>query len=78
MEGLLDFVLQQRCVQCHGAEVQMKGVRLDTPEQVALRAQLIYQQVVLQKLMPINNATQMTEAERALIARWYAAGASVQ
>ena len=71
-------VLQQRCVQCHGAQVQMKGVRLDTPEQVALRAQLIYQQVVLQKLMPINNATQMTEAERALIARWYAAGTPVR
>ncbi|WP_119965578.1 urate hydroxylase PuuD [Simplicispira lacusdiani] len=71
-------VLQQRCVQCHGAEVQMKGVRLDTPEQVAPRAPLIYQQVVLQKLMPMNNATQMTEAERALIARWHAAGAPVQ
>ncbi len=71
-------VLQLRCVQCHGAEVQMKGVRLDTPEQVAPRAQLIYQQVVLQKLMPMNNATQMTEAERALIARWHAAGAPVR
>lgn len=71
-------VLQQRCVQCHGAEVQMKGVRLDSPEQVAPRAQLIYQQVVLQKLMPMNNATQMTEAERALIARWHEAGAPVR
>ena len=56
----------------------MKGVRLDTPDQVAPRAQLIYQQVVLQKLMPMNNATQMTEAERALVARWYQAGAPVQ
>ena len=71
-------VLQQRCVQCHGPDVQMKGVRLDTPDQVAPRAQLIYQQVVLQKLMPMNNATQMTEAERALLARWYQAGAPVQ
>ncbi|NUN63113.1 MAG: urate hydroxylase PuuD, partial [Burkholderiaceae bacterium] len=70
-------VLQQRCVQCHGPELQMKGVRLDTPDQVAPRAQLIYQQVVLQKLMPMNNATQMTEAERALVARWYQAGAPV-
>ena len=71
-------VLQERCVQCHGPEVQMKGVRLDTAEQVAPRAQLIYQQVVLQKLMPMNNATQMTDAERDLIARWHAAGAPVQ
>ena len=71
-------VLQQRCVQCHGAEVQMKGLRLDVPEQVASRASLIYQQVVQQKLMPLNNATQMTEAERALVARWFQAGAPVR
>ncbi len=71
-------VLQQRCVQCHGAEVQMKGLRLDVPEQVASRASLIYQQVVQQQLMPLNNATQMTEAERALVARWFQAGAPVR
>jgi uncharacterized membrane protein len=71
-------VLQERCVQCHGPELQMKGVRLDSAEQVAPRAQLIYQQVVLQKLMPMNNATQMTDAERDLIAHWHAAGAPVQ
>ena len=45
-------VLQERCVQCHGPEVQMKGVRLDSAEQVASRAQLIYQQVVLQNSCP--------------------------
>ncbi len=71
-------VLQERCVQCHGPDVQMKGVRLDSAQQVAPRALLIYQQVVLQKLMPMNNATQMTDAERDLIARWHAAGAPVQ
>jgi uncharacterized membrane protein len=74
----LQAVLQQRCVQCHGAEVQMKDLRLDVPEQVASRASLIYQQVVQQKLMPLNNATQMTEAERALVARWFQAGAPVR
>ena len=74
----LQAVLQQRCVQCHGAEVQMKGLRLDVPEQLASRAPLIYQQVVQQKLMPLNNATQMTEAERALVARWFTAGAPVR
>ncbi|MCK6414531.1 MAG: urate hydroxylase PuuD [Giesbergeria sp.] len=74
----LQTVLQQRCVQCHGAEVQMKGLRLDVPEQLASRAPLIYQQVVQQKLMPLNNATQMTEAERALVERWFQAGAPVR
>ena len=69
---------QVRCVQCHGPDVQMKGVRLDSAQQVAPRALLIYQQVVLQKLMPMNNATQITDAERDLIARWHDAGAPVQ
>ena len=71
-------VLQERCVQCHGPDVQMKGVRLDSAQQVAPRAMIIYQQVVVQKLMPMNNATQMTDAERDLIARWHDAGAPVQ
>ena len=71
-------VLLQRCQQCHGPEVQMKNLRLDAPQQVAQNAQAIYQQVVVQKLMPMNNATGMTDAERALIAGWFQAGARVQ
>jgi uncharacterized membrane protein len=35
----------------------------------------MYQQVVVLKLMPFGNATQMTDDERALIKRWYEAGA---
>jgi len=30
--------------------------------------------VVVLKLMPMNNATQITDAERALIGRWFEAG----
>jgi uncharacterized membrane protein len=30
---------------------------------------------VVQKLMPMNNSTQITDAERALIGRWFEAGA---
>ena len=30
------------------------------------------------KLMPLNNATQITDAERETIKRWYEAGAPVQ
>ena len=29
------------------------------------------------KLMPLNNATQITDDERALVKRWYEAGAPV-
>ena len=42
---------------CHGTAIQQKAVRLDSPEAVKSHAQQIYQQVVQQKLMPLNNAT---------------------
>lgn len=71
-------VLEQRCYSCHGAQLQMKNMRVDSPELAKQHAQAIYQQVVVQKLMPMNNATGITEEERALIGSWYQAGASVQ
>jgi uncharacterized membrane protein len=73
----LQAVLQARCIQCHGAQVQMKNVRLDSPEQIKLHAQAIYQQVVVSKQMPMNNSTQITDAERAVVADWFKAGAKV-
>ncbi len=71
-------VLEQRCHLCHGAQVQMKNVRLDSPEGVKLHAQNIYQQSVVTKVMPLNNATGITDAERALIKQWFESGATVQ
>jgi uncharacterized membrane protein len=68
-------VLEQRCYMCHGAQVQMKNVRLDTPAAVKQHAQAVYQQAVVTKLMPMNNSTGITEAERALIAQWFQEGA---
>ena len=55
----------------------MKGVRLDAPDAVQRHAQAIYQQAVVTKTMPLNNATGMTEAERAVIETWFEAGAAV-
>ena len=52
----------------------MKNVRLDSAALARQYALQIHQQVVLTKLMPMNNATGMTEAERALVARWFGAG----
>ena len=63
-------VIEQRCYMCHGAQVQMKNVRLDSPEGVKQHAQAIYQQVVVTRQMPMNNATSITEDERALIGAW--------
>jgi uncharacterized membrane protein len=71
-------VVAQRCTLCHGPAMQSKNVRLDSAGDVAKHAQAIYQQAVVLKIMPINNATQITDAERALIGRWFTAGASTQ
>ena len=68
-------VMEQRCVICHNAQVQSKNVALHTPELLKQHAQAIYQQVWTLKLMPMNNATQITDAERQLVRRWFEAGA---
>jgi len=71
-------VVNQRCVLCHGERVQNKNVALHTPALVQQHALAVYQQVAVLKLMPMNNATQITDAERDLIKRWYEAGAKVE
>ncbi len=71
-------VLEQRCYMCHGEQVQMKNVRLDSAQNVKTNAQNIYQQVVVTKAMPMNNSTGLTEPERLLIKQWFEAGASTQ
>jgi uncharacterized membrane protein len=70
-------VLAQRCYQCHGEVVQMKNVRLDSPQAAATHAQAIFQQVVVARAMPLNNATGMTEAERELVRQWFDGGAVI-
>ena len=71
-------VIEQRCALCHNAQLQSKNVALHTADLIKVNAQGIYQQAVAQKTMPLNNATQMTDAERALLARWFEAGAQSQ
>ncbi len=81
-KGTFDYknvqkVLEQRCYMCHGAQMQMKNVRLDSPELLKQHAQAVYQQVVVAKIMPMNNSTGITEAERGLIKQWFEAGAKI-
>ena len=68
-------VIDQRCVMCHNAQLQNKNIALHTPELIQQHAQAVYQQTSVLKLMPMNNATQITEDERVLIRRWFEAGA---
>jgi uncharacterized membrane protein len=48
------------------------GAFLESAEDIELRADKIHQQTVVLRIMPPGNLTQLTEAERATIARWYA------
>jgi uncharacterized membrane protein len=72
----LQTVLEQRCYLCHGAQVQMKNVRLDSAPNVKLHAQGIYQQAVVSKIMPMTNATGISDAERMVIKTWFETGAN--
>ena len=70
-------VVAQRCVMCHGEALQSKGVRLDSAGSLRQHAQAVHQQVVVSKIMPLNNATGITDAERALFAKWFNDGAKI-
>jgi uncharacterized membrane protein len=74
----VQVILAQRCVMCHGPQLQMKNVRLDSADAVKLHAQNIYQQAVVTKIMPMNNATGITDAERMVIKQWFETGAKVE
>ncbi len=68
-------IIENRCYQCHGAQLQMKNVRLDSPALMKQHAQSVYQQVVVLKAMPMSNSTGITDGERAQIKQWFEAGA---
>ena len=78
--GQVQKIMEARCVQCHAAQPSMmptpaKGVMLETPDLVRSHAQAIYQQVVVSKAMPLGNVTNITDDERAVIGKWFEAGA---
>ncbi len=75
-------IVGQRCVACHsqaptfpGISQPPAGVVLQGADSIVQNAQRIYQQVVVTRIMPLGNASQMTDEERAVIAAWVTAGA---
>ncbi len=75
-------IVSERCATCHAAKPTQagfneapKGVLLDTTASIVANAQKINEQAVLTKAMPIGNLTGMTDAERATLGAWIAAGA---
>src|SRR5450830_970406 len=78
----IQAVITQRCAVCHSAQPTQPGfatapagLMLQTPDLIRQHAAKIYQRAVQTKDMPLGNMTQMTADERALIGRWYEAGA---
>ncbi len=78
-------VIAQRCGACHaekpafpGTAQAPKGMLLDTPDRIRAHALEIHQQAVATRVMPPGNVTRMTDEERALLDRWYRAGARAE
>jgi uncharacterized membrane protein len=78
-------IVGQRCVTCHsqaptfpGITQPPAGVVLQSADGVVQNAQRIYQQVVVTRIMPLGDATHMTDEERAVISAWVIAGAPAQ
>jgi uncharacterized membrane protein len=72
-----DIVLG-RCSMCHAAEPGYdgihwapKGVRLETPEEIATLARMIYLQAGVTHAMPPANVSYIEPEERAKIVAWY-------
>lgn len=75
-------IIAQRCTTCHmptptfpGITQAPAGVLLNSSAHIAQNAGRIYQQVAVTRIMPLGNVTQITEEERAMIARWFHDGA---
>ena len=90
VEGPVTFervrdIMGQRCINCHspvptfaGLAQPPAGVVLHTPDAILKNAQRTYQQVIVTRMMPLGNLTQMSDQERAVIAAWIAAGATAK
>jgi uncharacterized membrane protein len=65
-------VIAQRCATCHSGASAPLGVRLETEQQITVRADDIERQAVQTRAMPPGNTTGMTEEERQLLAAWLA------
>jgi uncharacterized membrane protein len=73
-------IVEQRCVPCHSPSPTIEGyeqaglIDLSDPDNVESNKELINTVVVVQKRMPFNNETNMTQEERDRIASWAESG----
>ena len=72
-------IVEQRCVPCHSPEPTIPGyeqsglIDFSDPANIEANREVINTVVVVQKRMPFNNETNMTQEERDRIASWAAA-----
>lgn len=72
-------IVEQRCVPCHSPEPTIEGyeqaglIDFSDEQNIEANRELINTVVVVQKRMPFNNETNMTQEERDKIASWAAA-----
>ena len=76
-------IVQQRCVPCHSAHptrvaAAPLGIELDTAADIHAQAEAIRRVAVDSQLMPLGNATGMTQAEREALGSWIRAGAAIK
>jgi uncharacterized membrane protein len=71
-------IIEARCTNCHarvpafeGFTSAPLGVELDSSQKLIQHAQMIYQTVVVSRVMPLGNLTQMTDTERQRVASWF-------
>lgn len=72
----IKVIIDQRCVPCHATNSKLMGIApknlsLETWDAINANANLIYVQVVQQKIMPVGNVTNMTDDERDAIRVWF-------
>jgi uncharacterized membrane protein len=77
-------VIDRRCAVCHSAQpadltfgAAPAGVMFDTPAEIAARVLRIRERAIVTRTMPPANKTNITDGERALLARWIDQGAVI-
>lgn len=70
-------IVEARCVRCHSAQptddvfkVPQKGLIFDSEQAVLAVRDKVYEQVIVARVMPFINKTNMTEEERTLLGQW--------
>jgi uncharacterized membrane protein len=76
-------IVQERCVPCHSSHptkvaAAPLGITFDTAQQMHAQADAIERVAVASTVMPLGNATGMTQAERDLLGAWIRQGAKIK